>query len=278
MRVAYFGGDWFLSCITAWETLGHEISHIFVAGNEPYNSQLRQLARTQKLELFETKPSDRELQQLQNDGVDCLFCIEYPWLIPIEHFNFKTLNVHPSMLPEGKGPTPISWIIHSKPDCAGISFHKLACSFDTGDIIYQKPMAVAKEDTLDTYLAKLELEIPIALTELLLNFDTLYHNAKPNSGGSYWPQMSLGDRQVRWQDSCHVMRQQIKAAGQFGIALAIGNELLLARHVQCIEHEHNLKPGIVFKEDERFYHVTLADGLCIIDKSCILQRQSLNIV
>ena len=275
MKVAYFGGDWFLSCISAWETLGHEISHVFVAGEEVYNQQLRDWANNANRPLSTDKPTVSHLQQLQNEGVDCLFCVEYPWLIPTTHFEFKTINVHPSMLPEGRGPTPVSWILHSKQAHAGISFHKLADTFDTGDIIYQKPLRVADEDTLDSYLAKLELEIPKALTELLVDFANRYGNAKAQSGGSYWPKMTLNDRQIRWDSSCHTVGQQVKAAGQFGVALAIDKHLLLVKNVQCVEHSHSLKPGVVFKDDARFYHVTLADGICIIDKQCILESQSL---
>lgn len=277
MKVAYFGGDWFLSCINAWESLGHEVSHVFVAGEEVYNQQLRDWANVSNRPLLTHKPTVGHLQQLQNDDVDCLFCVEYPWLIPTTHFDFKTINVHPSLLPEGKGPTPVSWIVHSKQAHAGITFHKLADTFDTGDIIYQKPLSVSKDDTLDTFLAKLELEIPKTLTELLIDFDNRYSNAQPQSGGSYWPKMTLNDRQIRWDSSCQIIRQQVKAAGQFGVALAIGKELLLVRHVQCVEHTHNLKSGILFKEDDRFYFITLIDGLCVIDKSCILERQALNI-
>lgn len=277
MKVAYFGGDWFLSCINAWQSLGHEITHVFVAGEEPYNKQLRQWSNSQQLRLIKDKPTSRHMQELHNDSVDCLFCVEYPWLIPTEHHDFKTINVHPSMLPHGKGPTPVSWIVHSKQEHAGISFHKLADTFDSGDIIYQKPIAVSDEDTLDTLLAKLELEVPGALTELLLDFQQLYAASTPQTEGSYWPQITLNDRQIRWQSSCQTVRQQIKSAGQFGVAVAINKELLLVRHMQCVEYTHSLKPGIVFKEDDRFYHITLADGLCVIDKSCILERQTLNI-
>ena len=116
-----------------------------------------------------------------------------------------------------------------------------------------------------------------ALTELLLDFQQLYAASTPQTEGSYWPQITLKDRQIRWQSNCQTVRQQIKSAGQFGVAVAINKELLLVRHMQCVEHTHSLKPGIVFKEDDRFYHITLADGLCVIDKSCILERQILNI-
>ena len=275
MKVAYFGGDWFISCIKAWESANHQISHVFTHGETHYNQQLRQWANQNSTKLITTQPRASDMQNLLNDGADYLFCIEYPWLIPCQSFPFKSINVHPSLLPHGKGPTPISWIIHSNPSDAGVTFHTLGETYDTGDIIYQERINLTAHDSVDTLLARLELEIPRMLIHVLTDLEILYNNAVSQSEGSYWPKMTLEDRTIRWSFNCKEIRHIVRASGHFGVAAAIDNRLCLIKHIQCVEHDHSHPPGQIFKEDKRHLFITTNDGICVIDKSAIMETQPL---
>lgn len=275
MKVAYFGGDWFLSCIKAWQSANHQITHVFTHGEVHYNRQLRQWATQNRAKLITAKPRQSDMQLLLNEGVDCLFCVEYPWLIPCVGFPFKSINVHPSMLPDGKGPTPISWIVHSNPSDAGVTFHTLDADFDSGDIIYQERLKLTPHDSVDTLLARLELEVPRMLIHILNDLDNLYQNAESQTEGSYWPKMTMEDRTIRWTHSCKEIRHIVRASGHFGVAAAIDNKLYLIKHIQCVEHAHTHLPGQIFKEDDRHLFITTSDGICVIDKSAIIESQPL---
>jgi methionyl-tRNA formyltransferase len=48
------------------------------------------------------------------------------------------INIHPSLLPSYKGPTPTNWMIHNKSKVCGITAHYLNANIDGGEIIYQK--------------------------------------------------------------------------------------------------------------------------------------------
>lgn len=278
MRIAYFGGDWFLNCLSAWEINGHEVSHVFCHGEAKYNQKIRDWALTNNKSLHTSKPTVTDLQLLQNEQVDCLFSIEYPWLIPCDSFNFKTINVHPSLLPLGRGPTPVSWTLMKYPHMAGVTFHKLAAEFDTGDIIYQERMKISELDNLDSYLAKLELEIPQMLNRMLGKFDLLYQKAKPQSAGTALPKISLNDRKITWTSSCKEIRHIVRASGQFGVVVLIADMAYLVKYVYCVEHEHQMKVGAIYAEDINKYCITVSDGICVIDKSNIIEAIELNIL
>ncbi len=277
MKVAYFGGDWFLSCINAWQSANHEITHIFTHGEKHYNQQLRQWAIQQGVEVVTTKPGPSDLQKLLNEGVDCLFSIEYPWRIPCEHLPFKTINVHPSLLPEGKGPTPISWILHSYPDAAGVTFHQLSEHFDSGKIILQETLSLSPHESIDTVLARLELVIPRMLVALLADFDSLYSNATTQSSGESWPRMTLAERTINWSMTCEEIRRIVRSSGHFGAAANISECQYLIKHVQCVEHDHPLKPGLIYKDDAQHFFITSQDGICVIDKSAIIEKSAAKI-
>ena len=49
-----------------------------------------------------------------------------------------TINIHPSLLPDYRGPTPTHWSIINGEYESGVTYHFLIEEFDMGDILYQK--------------------------------------------------------------------------------------------------------------------------------------------
>lgn len=77
------------------------------------------------------------LEALKVDIV-CVVCFNKripPSLLAIPRFGF--LNLHPSMLPDYRGPEPLQWILHDGAQ-GGITIHWMDEDFDTGDIAYQE--------------------------------------------------------------------------------------------------------------------------------------------
>ena len=71
-------------------------------------------------------------------GVSALFGHILPQNL-IGKFTGGILNLHPSLLPIGRGSNPISWsIIDKQPQ--GITLHLIDQKLDTGDVIFQKKL------------------------------------------------------------------------------------------------------------------------------------------
>ncbi len=67
----------------------------------------------------------------------------------------KIINYHPSLLPKYRGPNPISWAIINGETQTGLSIHELTAKIDAGRVIYQRPLAISKEDNLGSLYQKL---------------------------------------------------------------------------------------------------------------------------
>lgn len=52
------------------------------------------------------------------------------------------VNVHPSLLPEHRGPTPTIYALAEDPPRFGVTVHRLAATIDTGDILAQRAVAL----------------------------------------------------------------------------------------------------------------------------------------
>ena len=55
---------------------------------------------------------------------------------------YKTINLHPSLLPQYRGPNPLFWIYLNMEEESGVTLHYIDKGEDTGDIIYQDSFKV----------------------------------------------------------------------------------------------------------------------------------------
>jgi len=73
----------------------------------------------------------------------------------LELFPQGVLNVHPALLPYGRGANPNVWSIIDRTP-AGVTIHYIDSGVDTGDIIAQHEVAIEPVDTGETLYRKLE--------------------------------------------------------------------------------------------------------------------------
>lgn len=117
------------------------------------------------------------LKQLQEREIDLIVLAGFLWLVPPSILNeFKTINIHPSLLPKygGKGMYGINIheaVINNKESESGITIHWVDLNFDSGKIILQKKVKVLPDDTPEALQKRIhELEykfLPIIVEDLL---------------------------------------------------------------------------------------------------------------
>jgi len=85
------------------------------------------------------------------------------------------LNIHPSLLPSYKGPTPTNWIIHNNEDECGITAHYLDEEIDCGMIIYQKsyPQKVKTDKELRKFLSQKVEDVIAFIIANYCNYDII---------------------------------------------------------------------------------------------------------
>lgn len=77
------------------------------------------------------------------------------------------LNVHGSLLPRYRGAAPIQWAIASGEAETGVSIMQMDEGLDTGDVLLQRALAIAPEDTAETFAPRLAALGGEALVETL---------------------------------------------------------------------------------------------------------------
>ncbi|MDO8576765.1 MAG: methionyl-tRNA formyltransferase [Candidatus Daviesbacteria bacterium] len=83
---------------------------------------------------------------------------------------YGAINVHPSLLPKYRGPSPIQSAILSGDKVSGISIIKMDEKMDHGPIIYQESLELSDKDNFDTLSKKMFLRAAKVLPEIMEDF------------------------------------------------------------------------------------------------------------
>ena len=92
---------------------------------------------------------------------DILCSIYYRYIISEDIINYcdgRAFNLHPSILPDYKGCSSITWAILNNEKFTGYTYHYMDSGIDTGDIIVQKKIKINDYDTQITLYFKVMLE------------------------------------------------------------------------------------------------------------------------
>ena len=272
MKVAYFGSDLFTRCLAVFAAHGHRIDAIFLAGEAQDHAALKAYAEAEQIEYFEHAPDAQQIAMLEARGVNCFFSNQYDALIPAPSTARISANVHPTMLPHGRGATPLNHLILRYPQHAGVTLHKLSERFDEGDIMLQAPLPLDDDETLESLIVKLDFRIPALVDEWLGDLNHFVQQARPQQGGDAWPRISLQDRLIDWRSNCRQLQQQLRAFGRFGVIACAEDECWRVNHLEVHATPLPIEAGAILREDDKTRSIALSDGYVIIYKDSILER------
>ncbi len=98
------------------------------------------------------------LQDIHDRGPwDFFFVVAYGKILPnslLQVVEGKVLNLHPSLLPLYRGPSPLESVLLSDDTETGVSIMQLDAQVDHGPVVVQEAFPLAKDMTVDALTAK----------------------------------------------------------------------------------------------------------------------------
>ena len=271
MRIAYFGYDFFFECMRRLAAK-HEIVALFTFRTDnvwDFNTRVLDEAQKKAIPIYMSKPTETLIEWLVSQGCELLVSAAYAFKIPTLASTgaplIRGINLHPTLLPTGRGRWPLPWLILRTPEAAGITIHKLSSRFDEGDILIQEPVTLGLDDDLETLSLRLQVMAPTLIENLIDNIDARWETARPQEpGGSYWAMPSDDDRMLNWNLSVH---QNLRIARAFSkheaAAILNGKRWIVTRANGWIER-HYYAPGTIVHETAREMLVAASDGyICL---------------
>ena len=273
MKILYLGYDFFypiLEYFTEDKTI--EILAIYTKEFDPddtlnLNIKTKEVSDTYGIPYKTTKITYDEIKFFfENKGCELLISAAYPYKIPIVDVkNFKGINIHPSMLPYGRGRWPLPKMILDNSEYAGVTIHKLNEYFDSGDIILQKNINISDNENLETLSFKIRFFGLELIKELFNNFNEYWEKAVKQGKGSYWKMPDLPDYTIDFNCNVQDIDKLSRAYGKAGVLFKYKDKDIWVASLSCFEQEHSFPPGqVIFDSGNGEYMIAAKNGMVCI--------------
>lgn len=199
---------------------GYEVVAV-VAHNEQANSrnarelEIEQVANKHHIPLLLPKKPSEIIDQLTEMKPDIGVLVAYGKIIPqsiIDIFPHGILNLHPSLLPQYRGSTPIEQAILDGVPKTGISVMKLVKEMDAGPIYSQVEIKLSGHESKEELTGKLLNLGARRLLEVLPSVlrDDMEPISQNPAKATFTNQINKKDGEINWQKPAQEIEREIR--------------------------------------------------------------------
>ncbi len=213
MKLAYFGTpDFAVPTLNALVESRHEVVLVVSKPDRPVGRHNVMAAPpvidvARRLELPTVQPKgfkggDFE-KSLAGCGAEIAVVVAYGKLIPETLLGVPPrgfVNLHPSLLPRHRGPSPIQWTLVCGDRSTGVTTMQLDKGMDTGPILLQERLDIDVLDTAETLsprLAGLGARLMVATLDALED-GTVEPRPQPEDGANVTPMLRRNFAKIDW--------------------------------------------------------------------------------
>jgi methionyl-tRNA formyltransferase len=204
---------------------GYNVAAVIVAQGSAASSrknrelEIETVAESHNIPLLAFDNLAGSLEQLANYGAAAAVLVAYGKLIPsavIDLFPSGIVNLHPSLLPKHRGPTPLESTILGGDTQTGVSLMKLATKMDAGPVYDQRIVQLNGDETKQSLADNLSsLGKEMLLTHLPgILADTTEARPQGDSNATYDQLISkdsgILDEQA-WNQPVELLSRQVRA-------------------------------------------------------------------
>lgn len=189
MKIAYLGIDLLKPALDALLREGCDVLKLFTCPTDnvtEFNTAVIRAAEERGIPYTLSRVTAADLEELAARGCELLVCAGYYYRAPVASA-FPMVNFHPTPLPVGRGSWPMPRLILEGAAFGGVTAHKMAADFDTGEILLQERFPLDEREDHQTYMEKVYEKVPGMVRELVNRLPQVLADARPQGAGEYWP-------------------------------------------------------------------------------------------
>ncbi|MGQ0527171.1 MAG: methionyl-tRNA formyltransferase [Alphaproteobacteria bacterium] len=266
MKFVFFGYDFMLPAVRRLIADEHELCGVFTFECDNifnFNRDLIALAEKLDIPVSLEPPSLADIERFIEASVQCFFAGGYLYKIPpVDAARAYAINLHPSLLPKGRGFMPTPHIIIDHPEASGFTIHKLSEAFDAGDILYQEGLPVGPRETVETLSGRIAERAPDALSRVMRHLPRFWEQAKPQNEAeaSIFKMPSEVMRTLEWTKGTDHIDRTARAFGHYGCLARFDNSLWIVTGLEVWADAHKNRPGDVVSKENGEIIIAASDG------------------
>ncbi len=172
-----------------------------------------------------------------------------------------SINVHPSLLPEYRGPNPyIQTILHGEKQ-SGVTFHLMSEEFDKGAILAQQKVDILPCDTSKELKEKTVFQARLLVCELLKKLNAGVVEPRKQGEGSYYPNITGIERMLDFEtQTSEEIINTVRALHPFlPTYITVGNRFFVVNPYKVKRVEGTGKAGEIISKCKKSMTIVCAD-------------------
>lgn len=232
------------------------------------------LAEKNGIPVFNPRKLDTvALEEIKKITPDLIITAAYGKIIPqsiLDIPKFGAINVHPSLLPKFRGPSPIQNVLLTGERETGTTIMLMDAGMDTGDILAQKNISIDPDEKLP----ELSQKLSVLSAELLLEAIPLWTEGKiqpqkqKNEDATSCRLISKEDGKIDWRESAQKIYNKYRAFYSWpGIFTVWNGKRIKLNKIYLGKNESGKKtePGKIVQIDGKIV-VGTGEGMIILEE------------
>lgn len=178
--------------------------------------RVKQIAQQYNIPVMQPKKLSEAIPTLTSLECEFAVLVAYGKIIPesaLNAFPGGIVNIHPSLLPKYRGPSPIETAILNGDETTGVSLMKLVSAMDAGPVYAQTEYPLGGYETRH---ALYEALTPVSATLLLENLPAIFDGSlqpipQDESQATYCHLIKKQDGIINWYQPASVIAREVRA-------------------------------------------------------------------
>lgn len=204
-------------------------------GKKMIASPVKEKALELGLPLLQPWKLNEAMDEIESLGADILVCVAYGKIFSqafLDLFPMGGVNLHPSALPQFRGPSPLNAAIANGLKESAISVQRLALKMDSGDILVQEPLIIEDRETTGSLTERAGIEgAPLLIRALKgLSDGTIAGVPQDDEKASYCSLIHKDQGQIDWSLPAKELDRMIRSVDPWpGAFSSWGDQKLFIR-------------------------------------------------
>ena len=227
LRLVFMGTpDFAVPALAALLDAGHKVAGVFTQpdrrsgrGRRISAPPVKEFAESRDLTVFQPASlrEDAEARQRISDlAPDAIVVAAYGLFLPEETLavpQLGCLNIHPSLLPRHRGPSPVATSILEGDETTGVTIMLLDEGMDTGPILNQSEARIGADETCDQLTARLFDVGTNLLTETLdlWSNGSITPTPQDDASATFTRRLHRSDGRIDWNDTAESIARRVRA-------------------------------------------------------------------
>lgn len=177
------------------------------------------------------------------------------------------LNMHPSLLPRWRGPSPVQTALLAGDEVTGVTIMRITLEMDAGDIVLQEKMPIGRSETageLSERAATLGGQL-MSQAVRQMKEGSLKETPQDTSQVTFSSMFQKTDGVIRWTETAKTIHHQVLACNPWPVAQCLFKDRVL----RILRSDYNEEPveaeaGTVIRSDKSGLYIATGEGQLIV--------------